>query len=262
MSVDFFLLSFFYFREMKVLGIDIGGTGVKGAIIDTRKGRLLTERHRIPTPQPATPTAVIETVEEMIAEFDWHGPICCGFPAAVKHEIVKTASNIDEAWIGMNAAAQIEKDTGCPTHLVNDVDAAGFAEMKFGAGKKNKGTVLIVAVGTGIGTAIFTKGKLLPNSELGHIKVNGMIGEHYAANSIREREELDWETWGKRLNEYLNALEFLFWPDLIILGGGVSKKFDHYSEYIKLDAKIVPAYNENNAGMIGAALAAKKELKP
>ena len=253
---------FFYFRTMKVLGIDIGGTGIKGAVVDTKKGKLLTERHRIPTPQPATPKAVVETVEQMIAEFDWHGPIGCGFPAAVKHEIVKTASNIDNSWIGLNAAAKIEKDTGCPTHLVNDVDAAGFAEMTFGAGNKKKGTVIIVAVGTGIGTAIFTDGRLLPNTELGHLFIHGMAAEHYAANSVREKEELSWDEWGKRINEYLNHLEALFWPDLFILGGGVSKKFDLFKHHIELDADIVPALNKNNAGIIGAALAAKKELDP
>ncbi|MEL7002058.1 MAG: ROK family protein [Bacteroidota bacterium] len=246
---------------MKVLGIDIGGSGIKGAIVDTKEGKLITDRHRIDTPKPATPAAVIETVEKLIAEFDWHGPIGCGFPAAVKHEIVKTAANIDKSWLGVNAAAKIEKDTGCPTHLVNDVDAAGFAEMKFGAGKGNKGTVMIVAVGTGIGTAIFTEGRLLPNTELGHLFLHGMDAEHYAANSVREKENLDWEEWGKRLNEYLNHIELLFWPDLIIIGGGVSKKFDNYSKYFDLDAQIVPAQNRNNAGIIGAALAAKKELK-
>ncbi|MEM7108192.1 MAG: ROK family protein [Bacteroidota bacterium] len=246
---------------MKILGIDIGGTGIKGAIVDTKKGKLLTERHRISTPQPATPSAVIETVESMVAEFDWHGPIGCGFPAAVKHEIVKTAANIDNSWIGLNAAAKIQKDTGCPTHLVNDVDAAGFAEMKFGAGRKNKGTVMIVAVGTGIGTAIFIEGRLLPNTELGHLYLHGMDAEHYAANSIREKEHLDWETWGDRLNEYLQHLELLFWPDLIILGGGVSKKFDYFKEFLQLDSDVVPALNRNNAGIIGAALAAKRDLK-
>ena len=244
---------------MKVLGIDIGGTGIKGAVVDTKKGELITERHRIPTPQPATPRAVIETVEQLVREFDWHGPVGCGFPAAIKHEIVKTASNIDASWIGLNAAAQIEKDTGCPTHLVNDVDAAGFAEMKFGAGRQENGTVIVVALGTGIGTAIFTNGVLLPNTELGQIKMNGLIAEHYAANSVRESEGLSWEVWGKRLNEYLNMVTDLFWPDRIILGGGVSKKFDHYREYIDVDTNIVPAQNRNNAGIIGAAIAAKKE---
>lgn len=245
---------------MNVLGIDIGGSGIKGAVVDTKEGKLITDRHRIDTPKPATPAAVIETVEKLVAEFDWHGPIGCGFPAAVKHEIVKTAANIDKSWIGVNAAAKIERDTGCPTHLVNDVDAAGFAEMEFGAGKNNKGTVMMVAVGTGIGTAIFTEGRLLPNTELGHLFLHGMDAEHYAANSVREKEDLDWEEWGKRLNEYLNHLELLFWPDLIILGGGVSKKFHHYGKYFDLDATIVPAEHRNNAGIIGAALAAKKDL--
>lgn len=245
---------------MEILGIDIGGTGIKGAIVDTKVGKFVSDRHRIETPQPATPKAVIETVEKIIAEFDWHGPVGCGFPAAVKHEIVKTAANIDRSWLGVNAAKEIENHTGCPTHLVNDVDAAGFAEMNFGAGKGNNGTVIVVAVGTGIGTTIFTEGKLLPNTELGHLFLNNMEAEHYAANSVREKEELDWETWGKRLNEYLQHIELLFWPDLVILGGGVSKKFELYSQYLNIDAKIVPAENKNNAGIIGAALATEKEL--
>ena len=158
----------------------------------------------------------------------------------------------------MNAAAQIEKDTGCPTHLVNDVDAAGFAEMKFGAGKKEKGTVIVVAVGTGIGTAIFTNKTLLPNTELGYLPMKGMVAEHYAANSVRENEGLSWEAWGQRLNEYLSLLVDLFWPDLIILGGGVSKKFARYENCINVDTRVVPALNKNNAGIIGAAIAAKK----
>lgn len=245
---------------MNILGIDIGGTGIKGAIVDTKEGQLITERHRIPTPQPATPEAVIDTVEKIVAEFDWHGPIGCGFPAAVKHEIVKTAANIDKSWLGKNAAEKIEKDTGCPTHLVNDVDAAGFAEMTFGAGKNKQGTVIMVAAGTGIGTAIFINGMLLPNTELGHLFLNNMEAEHYAANSIREKEDLSWEQWGKRFNEYLQHIELLFWPDLIIMGGGVSKKFDQYQQYFDLDVDVVPAQNRNNAGIIGAALAAEKEL--
>ena len=243
---------------MNILGIDIGGTGIKGAIVDTEVGELVSERYRVPTPQPATPRAVIETVEQVVREFNWHGPVGCGFPAAIKHEIVKTASNIDHSWIGLNAAAQIEKDTGCPTHLVNDVDAAGFAEMKFGAGKKEKGTVIVVAVGTGIGTAIFTNKTLLPNTELGYLPMKGMVAEHYAANSVRENEGLAWEAWGELLNEYLSLLVDLFWPDLIILGGGVSKKFARYENCINVDTRVVPALNKNNAGIIGAAIAAKK----
>ncbi len=243
---------------MEILGIDVGGTGIKGAIVDTKTGNLLTERHRIPTPKPATPEAVIETICKLVKEFDWHGPVGCGFPAAIVHEVVRTASNIDNSWIGVNAAEQIEKATGCPTHLVNDVDAAGFAEMEFGAGKNENGTVFITAFGTGIGTAIFYEKNLLPNTELGHIKMHGIAAEDYTANSVREKENLDWETWGLRVNEYLRGIEDLFWPDLIIVGGGVSKKFTEFSPYLNLQTPVIPAQNRNHAGIIGAALAAKK----
>ncbi|MEQ9304847.1 MAG: ROK family protein [Marinoscillum sp.] len=243
---------------MKVLGIDIGGTGIKGAIVDTKTGTLISERHRISTPQPATPESIIDTVVALIGEFDWKGPIGCGFPAAVRHEIVKTASNIDKSWIGLNAAKQIKKATRCPTHLINDVDAAGMAEMKFGAGKDQNGTTLMVAAGTGIGTALFIDKRLVPNTELGFIQLHGMPGEHYAANSVRKSEKLSIEEWAGRFNEYLQRLEMLFWPDLFILGGGISKQFESYEQYFDLDTKIVPAVSRNHAGIIGAALAAKK----
>jgi polyphosphate glucokinase len=242
---------------MEILGVDVGGSGIKGAIVDTEKGELITERFRIPTPQPATPQAVIETIEEIINKFNWNGPVGCGFPAAVVNEIVRTATNIDDSWIGVNASEQIQKATGCPTHLVNDVDAAGYAEVEFGAGKGEKGTIFMAAFGTGIGTAVFTNHELVPNTELGHMKLNGMIAENYTANSVRENEELSWEVWGKRVNEYLKEVEFLFWPDLIIIGGGVSKEFDFFKEYLNLNTKVVPAATRNHAGIIGAALAAK-----
>lgn len=244
---------------MEILGIDIGGSGIKGAVVDTKNGILLTDRHRIETPQPATPEAVIETIIKLINEFDWKGRIGVGFPAAVRHDVVKTASNIDKTWIGINAAKKITKATNCPTHLVNDVDAAGYAEMKFGAGKEVEGTVIMVAAGTGIGTALFSEGVLFPNSELGFVQLNGMPGEHYAANSIRESEDLSWEEWGKRFNEYLKRLEKLFWPDLFIIGGGVSKKFDKFENYLCTECEVVPAKLLNHAGIIGAALAAKHE---
>ena len=245
---------------MKVLGIDVGGSGIKGAIVDSRKGKLLTERYRIDTPQPATPDAVIHTVSAIIKEFDWHGPVGVGFPAAVVDEIVRTASNIDKSWIGVNAAKKIEKNTGCPTHLVNDVDAAGFAEMKFGAGKNQKGLVLMAAFGTGIGTAIFYRKRLIPNTELGHLLLHGDIAENYASSVIRKRQGLSWEVWGGRVNEYLQHVEKLFYPNLIILGGGVSKYFDEFFPYLDLETPIVPAENRNHAGIIGAALAARKNL--
>ncbi len=240
---------------MEILGIDVGGSGIKGAIVDTSKGELVTERHRIVTPQPATPEAVIDVIVEIVEYHKWKGPIGCGFPAAVVNEIIKTASNIDASWIGVNASAQIEEATGCPTHLVNDVDAAAFAEMNFGAGFGVKGTKFMAAFGTGIGTAIFRDGVLVPNTELGHITINGMKAEHYAANSVRENEGLSWEVWGKRVDEYLQLIEELCYPDLFIIGGGVSKEFDYFKEYLNVEAKVVPAASRNHAGIIGAALA-------
>lgn len=240
---------------MKILGIDVGGSGIKGAVVDTEKGKLLTDRYRIPTPQPPKPGGMIETIEAIITHFDWHGSVGCGFPAAVKNEIIKTASNIDDAWIGLNASARIEKKTGCSTHLLNDVDAAGFAEVDFGAGKDCQGTVVVAAFGTGIGTAIFHNHQLVPNTELGHLPMYGGPAEDYAANSIRENEELSWEQWGHRVNEYLQLVEKLLWPDLIIIGGGVSKKFNQFEPYIDVESKIVPAESRNHAGIIGAALA-------
>ena len=243
---------------MEILGIDVGGSGIKGGIVDIEKGEMITERFRIPTPQPATPDAVIETIEEIITHFDWKKSVGVGFPAAIVNEIVRTASNIDNSWIGVNAAKRIENETGCPTHLVNDVDAAGLAEMEFGAGREEKGVVFMAAFGTGIGTAIFKNKILMPNTELGHLKMKGMIAEHYAANSVREKKELSWEEWGKRVNEYLMYIESLFYPELIIIGGGVSKEFDDFKDYLKLSTKVVPAESRNHAGIIGAALSAKR----
>ncbi|NQZ75565.1 MAG: ROK family protein [Ekhidna sp.] len=244
---------------MEVLGVDIGGTGIKGAVVDTNEGKLLTERFRIPTPQPATPDAVLQTVKELIDHFDWHGRVGCGFPAVVAHDVIRTASNIDKSWIGLNAGEEIQKATGCPTHLVNDVDAAGLAEMKFGAGIDAKGVTIMLAAGTGLGSALFYDKHLLPNTEFGFVIVNKQIeAEYHAANSVREKEDLDWKTWAGRLNEVFLRLEELFYPDLFILGGGVSKKFDRYSQYFDLNTKLVPAANRNHAGIIGAALAANE----
>ena len=244
---------------MEVLGIDIGGTGIKGAIVDTKKGELITERLRIPTPQPATPEAVINTVNELVNQLSWQGPIGCGFPAAVVHDVVRTASNIDKSWIGINAAEAIKKATGCHAHVINDVDAAGLAEMKFGAGKKAKGVTIMLAAGTGLGSALFINKKLVPNTELGFVMVNKEIeAEYYAANSVREEQNLDWDIWAGRLNDFFKRLEELFYPDLFILGGGVSKKFDEYKDFFNLNTKLIPAQNKNQAGIIGAALAARK----
>lgn len=241
---------------MNVLGLDIGGTGIKAAVVDTEEGTLLTERNRIPTPQPATPDAVMDTVAELVSQFEWKGVIGCGFPAAIKKETVMTASNIDKSWIGVNAGKAIKKRTGCKVHLLNDVDAAGYGEAHFGAGKAVKGTVIVVAAGTGIGTAVFHDGCLMPNTELGHLTLHGDIAERYASNRARKQEKLDWPTWAGRFSEYLQLLERYLWPDLIILGGGVIKRHEEFIPLLDVKTKVIPAANLNNAGIVGAATAA------
>jgi polyphosphate glucokinase len=245
----------------KVLGIDVGGSGIKGAPVDIEKGELTMERFRIDTPQPATPKAVSKTINEIVKHFKWNGPIGVGFPAAVQNGVVKTASNIDKSWIGVNAQTEISKVTGCPTLVLNDADAAGVAEMKYGAGRKNKGSIILITVGTGLGFVMFSKKKLVPNLELGHLLMpNGVTGEEYAADRIRKEEELDWTEWGARFSEYLSYVEKLMYPDLFIIGGGVSKKLDKFNEVIKCTTPVVPAKLLNEAGLIGAARAASKEF--
>jgi polyphosphate glucokinase len=242
-----------------ILGIDIGGTGIKGAPVDTKTGELLAERFRIPTPQPATPAAVVETVAELSDYFHWKGPVGCGFPAAIKHETVMTASNIDKKWLGLNAGSLISNRIGCPTHMVNDVDAAGLAEVTFGAGKNEHGAVIMAAIGTGIGTALFNKGQMFENTELGHLYLEGGIAEKFISNAVRKNENLDWDEFARRLSLYLNQLEFFFWPDLFIIGGGVSKHHNEFFPLLDIDTRIVPAKLLNNAGIVGSALAAKRE---
>lgn len=238
---------------MEVLGIDIGGTGMKAAIVDLKTGEFTSKRKRFKTPQPATPEAMMKTVVKLQKHFEWNGSIGCGFPAAIINGTVKTASNIDKSWIEKPLSNMIRKATGCATRIMNDVDVAGLAEMRFGAGKGHNGTVLVLALGTGIGSALFHNQQLMPNTELGHIQFKGDIAEKYAANSIRENEDLSWEVWGKRLNQYLVEVHKLFWPDLIIIGGGVSKKFKKYEKYIDKKLTIIPAELKNHAGIVGAA---------
>jgi len=242
---------------MQVLGIDIGGSGIKGAPVDIEKGVMLTERYRIPTPQPAKPKPVAKTVAKIAKHFNWNGPIGCGFPAAVQHGITRTASNVDKKWIGTNASALFSEATGCPVTVSNDADAAGLAEMAFGAGKGRQGVVLLVTIGTGLGTSLFTDGVLLPNTELGHIEINCEDAELMASDAARQRDELSWKKWGKRLDTYLDRMEQLIWPDLIILGGGVSKKHEKFIPYLTVQAEIVTAQTFNEAGIIGAAIAGK-----
>jgi polyphosphate glucokinase len=241
---------------MEILGIDIGGTGIKGAPVDTSSGTLLAARCRLKTPSPATPAAVSETVAQVVEHFHWQGPIGCGMPAVVHHGCVMTAANIARAWIGQNAQRLFAAATGCMVTIINDADAAGYAEIHFGAGRDVQGTVLLVTLGTGIGTALFIDGHLLPNTEFGHMEVNGREGEKWAAASVREQKRLSWKKWAKRLDIYLTALQSYMWPDLIIVGGGVSKKHDKFLPLLTLDTMVVPASLRNEAGIIGAALAA------
>jgi polyphosphate glucokinase len=242
---------------MQVLGIDIGGSGIKGAPVDVEKGVLLAERYRIPTPQPAKPKPVAKTVAEIARHFDWKGPIGCGFPAVVQHGITRTAANVDPEWIDANAAGLISEATGCPVKVMNDADAAGLAEMAFGAGQGRMGVVLVVTIGTGLGTSLFTNGVLLPNTELGHIEIEGEDAELSASDAARKREDLSWNKWGKRFDTYLNRLQALLWPDLIILGGGACKKSEKFMPYLTVKTEIVIAEALNEAGIIGAALAGK-----
>ncbi|WP_172202249.1 polyphosphate--glucose phosphotransferase [Niveibacterium sp. COAC-50] len=246
---------------MKILGVDVGGSGIKGAIVDTETGELLTERIRIQTPQPATPEAVGLTLRELVQQHGWTGPVGIGFPAAIQHGIARTAANIDTAFIGLSVADYFSEQTGCPCFVANDADVAGMAEMRFGAGKDHRGVVLIVTIGTGLGTAFFTNGQLLPNTELGHIYLkNGMEAEHYASEAVRDAEGLKWKQWGERFNRYLTTMEALFWPDLVILGGGASAKLEKYAAQITVRAPVVAASFLNQAGIVGAALYAESQL--
>jgi polyphosphate glucokinase len=242
-----------------ILGIDIGGSGIKGAPVNVKKGVLAAERYRISTPQPSTPDAIGDTVAEIASHFDWKGPIGCTFPAVIKKGVIYTAANVDKSWIGVNGRKLLEKKSGCPVLLLNDADAAGIAEMEYGAGRlqKEEGVIFLLTFGTGIGSAVFVNGSLLPNTELGHIEMNGMEAEHYASDLTRKGENLDWDEWAGRVNEYLDLLEALFSPDLFVLGGGVSKKHRKFLPLLRTQARVVPAQLLNEAGIVGAALAAK-----
>lgn len=246
---------------MRVLGIDIGGSGIKGAPVDTATGRLLAERKRIATPQPATPQAVARTVREIARHFDWSGPIGCALPAVVKNGRLRTAANISRSWLGVDAVALLHKHTGCRVSVINDADAAGYAEMHFGAGRNREGLVIMVTLGTGIGTALFINGHLVPNTELGHLTLRGRDAETWAAESVREKKDLGWKKWARRLDAYLRLLQDYFWPDAFIIGGGVSKKWRKFLPRLKLITPVVPARLRNEAGIIGAALAFHHERR-
>lgn len=246
---------------MQGFGIDIGGSGIKGAIVDLDKGDLIGERHRIETPQPATPQAVAQVVAKLVSHFEWNGPFGCTFPAIVRNGVTMTAANVDKSWIGTDAAGLFTQATGQRVRVLNDADAAGIAEMSFGAGQgRQKGLVMVLTFGTGIGSAIFLDGKLLPNSEFGHLPMpmKGIIAEHYCSERVRKAEDLKWDAWAVRANHYLALLELLLSPDLFIIGGGISKKADKWLPLLKTRAALAPAELLNEAGIVGAAMAVQE----
>jgi polyphosphate glucokinase len=237
------------------LGIDFGGSGIKGAPVDVDTGEFIGDRVRIETPQPATPEAVADVFVELLGRFpDSAGSVGVTVPAVVRHGVASSAANIDRAWIGTDADALFTEATGRDVHVVNDADAAGLAEVRYGAAAGRRGLVILTTLGTGIGSALVYDGVLVPNSELGHLEIDGKDAEKAAANSVREKHDLSWSKWAKRLTTYYRTLEKLFSPDLFVLGGGVSKHADKFLDLIDIETEIVPAKLQNRAGIVGAAL--------
>ena len=242
---------------MNVFGIDVGGSGIKGAPVDTETGELVAERVRIRTPRPATPGAIVATAVEVVRRSGWDGPVGCGFPAVIKGGVARTAANVDEAVIGFDLRGALAEELGVPVAVLNDGDAAGLAEMRWGAGRGvgEAGVVLMLTLGTGIGTSLFVGGRLVPNTELGHIEVRGEDAERRASDGARKREDLSWEEYTERLDEYVHKIEDLLWPDLIVVGGGLSKKSEKFLPRLTVRTEVVPAELLNEAGISGAALA-------
>ena len=247
-------------RPTTLFGVDIGGSGIKGAPVDVVSGELLEERLRFKTPKHSTPTAVGAVVAKLIAAFGWTGPVGCAFPAVVQSGRIRSAANVDSSWVDADANKIFRKATGEKVHVVNDADAAGVAEIEHGAGVGVGGVVVMVTLGTGIGTAVFVDGVLVPNTEFGHITIEGQVAEHYAAAKVRRREDLSWSEWGMRVDTYLRSLENLTWPDLFIIGGGVSKYHEKFFPELSCRTPIVPAQLRNSAGIVGAASLAARRL--
>ncbi|MFE7773932.1 polyphosphate--glucose phosphotransferase [Streptomyces sp. NPDC057445] len=242
---------------MNVFGVDIGGSGIKGAPVDLGRGDLAEPRHKVLTPHPATPDGVAGCVAEVVEHFGWSGPVGITFPGVVTGSVVRTAANVDKGWIDLDGGKLLGDRLGLSVTVLNDADAAGVAEMAFGAGRGRKGTVMLLTFGTGIGSALFLDGKLVPNTELGHLELNGHEAEKHASTKVKDDEELSWEHWAHRVQKYLMHLEMLFSPELFIVGGGVSRKADRFMPLIKhVRAEILPAELQNNAGIVGAAMMA------
>ena len=237
-----------------ILGIDVGGTGIKGGVVDIVTGQLLADRKRLLTPKPATPESVALAFAELVRMHDWKGPVAAGFPAVVKNGICLTASNIEKSWIGTSIEKIFSEACGCPVTAVNDADAAGLAMMKLDVGKGKKGLVIVLTIGTGIGSALFDDGELIANTELGHLFFKGDIAERYCSNIVRESQNMSWEKWGGQLNEYLLHLNKIFSPNCFILGGGVTKEFEQFSSFLDDSLEVYATELKNAAGTIGAAL--------
>ncbi|MDQ0844840.1 polyphosphate--glucose phosphotransferase [Streptomyces sp. V1I6] len=243
---------------MNVFGVDIGGSGIKGAPVDLDRGDLAQERHKVLTPQPSTPDAVADGVAEVVGHFGWTGPVGITFPGVVTSGVTRTAANVDKGWVDKDAASLLsDRLGGLPVTILNDADAAGVAEMTFGAGRGRKGTVIMLTFGTGIGSALFVDGRLVPNTELGHLELGGHDAEKRASTKAKEDADLTWQHWARRVQKYLAHVEMLFSPELFIVGGGVSRKADKFLPLIEgVRAEMVPAELQNNAGIVGAAMAA------
>ncbi len=242
-------------ERKNILGIDIGATGTKGAIVDLETGQLITERIKIPTPKPATPVAVAEVVNELVNRIGYDGDLIgCGFPSIIKDGVCHSAANISKKWKGTDVQTLLSEATGKEFVVTNDADAAGISEMTYGIGRGRKGSVILITIGSGLGSALFTDGHLVSNTEFGHIPLHGNIAEKYVSNFARKKLNLSWAEFGRRFNEFLMLVERLLSPNLIILGGGVSQRFDFYSEFIKVDTEVRTAKMFNHAGIIGAAL--------
>lgn len=239
----------------RAIGIDIGGTGIKAALVNTREGELVSDRLRVETPEGGRPEDIAVAVRDLMEKLDTKSNVAVGicFPAVVSHGFTQSAANVSDEWIGLNADSLFTACLGRHVHVINDADAAGVAEMKFGAGKRARGLTIMTTLGTGIGTALFYNGVLIPNSELGHIEIDGLDAESQASFAAKERDELDFEAWAGRLQRYYQALENLLTPDLFIVGGGISKSHETFLPLLKLKTKIVPAKTKNSAGIIGAA---------
>jgi polyphosphate glucokinase len=246
---------------MEALGIDIGGTGIKAAKVDTRTGNLVTERVRFPTPEPSTPKRVAKVVQEAVRHFGYEGAVGCGFPGVVRGGVIHSAANVSKKWIGVQGDKLLKEATGLDFFLGNDADFAGLAEMRFGAGRGRKGLVIMLTFGTGIGTAFFMDGKLVPNVELGHLEIRGREAEKWASERTRIEEGLSFKRWARRVNSYLGRLHAYFWPELFILGGGASKKFEKFKKHLDVPCELLPAQLQNRAGVIGAALAAARGFR-